>query len=95
MPYPNQAAAVADVLELLPGTGAGFALAGLRHYGGASGAQRFPEALLTLTRTRTRALTPNPEPRTQTRTLARTLIRTLALALPLTSIPYPYPYAYP
>ena len=71
MPYPNQAAAVADVLELLPGTGAGFALAGLRHYGGASGAQRFPEALLTLTRTRTRALTltfnpsPNPSPNPQ------------------------------
>ena len=62
---------MADVLELLPGTGAGFALAGLRHYGGASGAQRFPEALLTLTRTRTRALTltfnpsPNPSPNPQ------------------------------
>ena len=38
---------MADVLELLPGTGAGFALAGLRHYGGASGAQRFLETLLT------------------------------------------------
>jgi len=72
---------VADVLELLPGTGAGFALAGLRHYGGASGAQRFLEALLTLTLnlTRTRALPP-----TLTVTLALTLIPNLALIRTLT-----------